>query len=135
MNRTVITSSTGHPLAHCATPELAEQARRVLQGHYGPNSCHLLPATGLERDASGAPLSRLTIEDDLRLVDAVWCTFDPEVECVMVLPVVTLKGLVWDEARLVQGQWLALTREANRGRELIERHLGEALLGGQASLP
>ncbi|MFC0618453.1 hypothetical protein ACFFF0_10705 [Deinococcus budaensis] len=43
----------------------------------------------------------------------------------------TLQGLVWDEARLVQGQWLALAREADRGRELIERHLGE----GQASLP
>lgn len=93
MNHTVITSITGHPLAHCATPDLAEQARRVLQSHSGPNSFHLLLATGLERDASGAPLPLLTTEDDLRLVDAVWCTFDPEVECVMVLPVVTLKGL------------------------------------------
>ena len=103
----------------------------MLQSHSGPNSCHLLPVTGLERDASGAPLSRLTTEDDLRLVDAVWCTFGPEVKCVVVLPVVTLQGLVWDEARLVQGQWFALAREADRGRELIERHLGE----GQASLP
>ncbi|MBI0446884.1 hypothetical protein [Deinococcus sp. DB0503] len=94
MNPTVVTSVTGHLLAQCAAPELAEKARRILNDHYGPNSCHLLPATGLERDPSGAPLPHLTTEDDLRLVDAVWCTFNPEVEGVMVLPVVTLKGLL-----------------------------------------
>ncbi|GAA5512493.1 hypothetical protein Dcar01_01207 [Deinococcus carri] len=135
MNHTVITSVNGHPLVRCATPELAEKARRVLQGHSGPNSCYLLPATRMEHDSSGAPLPHLSTEDDLRLVDAVWCTFDAEMKCVMVLPVVTLKGLVRDKARRVQGQRLALAREVDRGQELIELRLGKPLPEGQASLP
>ncbi|EYB66399.1 hypothetical protein DEIPH_ctg139orf0125 [Deinococcus phoenicis] len=47
----------------------------------------------------------------------------------------TLRGLVWDEARLVQGQWLALAQGVEQARERIERPLGESCPEGQASLP
>ncbi|MBZ9752217.1 hypothetical protein GO986_12215 [Deinococcus sp. HMF7620] len=109
-------------LAHCATEGLAERAAAVLNTHYGPGSVLVQPATGQERDAQGCALELLSRDQDTELVVAAQATLDVHA-AVFVRNVHTLRGLVWDGLRLIQGIPVASTLCAEKTLALMEQYL------------
>lgn len=96
----VLSTPHGTHLAHCATQALAEQASQVLATHYGAGCCFVQAATGEEWDAQGCALELLTQDEDTELVLAVQAHLDP-FGGVITRQVMTLRGVVWQEARRV----------------------------------
>ena len=118
----VLTTSHGTHLAHCTTLALAEQASRVLMTYYGAGCCFVQPATGEERDAQGCALELFTRDEDTELVLAVQARLDG-FGGVLTRQVMTLRGLVWNEARRVQGRPVACTLDFDHALALLAPHL------------
>lgn len=107
-------------LAHCATQHLAERAAEVLNTHYGPGSVLVQAATGQEVDAQGCTLELLTRDEDTELVVAAQGTLDMQA-AIFIRSLYTLRGLVWDELRLIHGIPVACTFSAEKALVLMEQ--------------
>ncbi|MBI0446860.1 hypothetical protein [Deinococcus sp. DB0503] len=118
----VLSTPHGTHLAHCVSRALAEQACQVLITHYGAGCCFVQAASGEECDAQGCILELFTRDEDTELVLGVQVTLDP-FGGVITRQVMTLRGLVWNEARQVHGRPVAYTLDFGRALALLAPHL------------